>query len=350
MDILKGITDTAGGVVKGAGDLIGGVADHLGTGFKAVRDAERAKLAQPGIKQMQAKMNAIETGMSVAKQFGGLASPDGKAVFMNTLSELGYRDMAEQYAGMSVGGNSGDSLKRLDQILDLKDKNIDPGTGKPRDEDIARLLDEESAKITGTPPGQSKEKITLADMLGGYPQDQDRKGWFSNFGDDTISVENVKQGAQNYLEWQKLQGIDESKARDQVKKEYAEMTSKEKGLRQKYPKLDIGQMFDDKDKRVQAIDEGKAVVVDMGDGVDTTPDTLRNLGIDDPETAEQFASLETMVGKALPEMDLRNDYKQDPAFYQKLFTAIKAGVPDKKNPGQTRKLSIAEIIELIKGE
>ena len=81
----------------------------------------------------------------------------------------------------------------------------------------------------------------------------------------------------------------------------------------------------------------------------TVPTTMQDLGLD-TDTAEQFQALEKMLAKSLPEgFDLREDYARDPAFYKRLLLAIQKGVPDPKNPGQRRKLSVNEILQLITG-
>jgi len=81
----------------------------------------------------------------------------------------------------------------------------------------------------------------------------------------------------------------------------------------------------------------------------TTPKTFKQMHMD-TDTAEQFQTLESMVGKGLPQgFDLRSDFARDPQFYRKLLTAIREGVPDPKNPAQRRKLSTKEIIDIIAG-
>lgn len=79
----------------------------------------------------------------------------------------------------------------------------------------------------------------------------------------------------------------------------------------------------------------------------TKPTTMSDIGISSDDEAEQFQALEGMVGKAMPDFDLRADYKRDPAFYRELLSVIQKGVPDENSPGQRRKLSIKEIIALI---
>lgn len=81
-----------------------------------------------------------------------------------------------------------------------------------------------------------------------------------------------------------------------------------------------------------------------------TPTTMKDIGIETPDDAEQFQALETMVGKSLPEgFDLRVDFARDPEFYMDLLKAIREGVKDEKTGGK-RKLSTQEIISLIVGE
>lgn len=81
---------------------------------------------------------------------------------------------------------------------------------------------------------------------------------------------------------------------------------------------------------------------------ENAPLSLAEAGIDDIDTAEQFQDLEAMVGKSLPEgFDLKTNYAKRPEFYQKLFWYIMNGVPDQKNPGNTRKLSTQEILTAI---
>ena len=80
-----------------------------------------------------------------------------------------------------------------------------------------------------------------------------------------------------------------------------------------------------------------------------TPRTFKDLGMD-TDTAEQFQALESMVGKGLPAgFNLRSDYARDPEFYRQLLLDIRNGVDDPKNPGQKRKLSTQEILDLIMG-
>lgn len=80
------------------------------------------------------------------------------------------------------------------------------------------------------------------------------------------------------------------------------------------------------------------------------PTSMKDMGIADTDQAEQFQTLESMVGKGLPEdFDLRADYGRDPEFYKMLFKAIRDGVPDEKGNGTRRKLSTQEIIDLIVG-
>jgi hypothetical protein len=82
-----------------------------------------------------------------------------------------------------------------------------------------------------------------------------------------------------------------------------------------------------------------------------TPTTMKDIGIESVDDAEQFQALEAMVGKSLPEgFDLRVDYGRDPEFYATLFKAIRDGVKDERNPGKRRKLSTQEIIATIMGE
>jgi hypothetical protein len=83
---------------------------------------------------------------------------------------------------------------------------------------------------------------------------------------------------------------------------------------------------------------------------DTTPTTMKDIGIENSTDAEQFQTLEAMVGKSLPDgFDLRTDYAKNPDFYVKLFKAIRDGVPDQRS-GKRRKLSTQEILDLIAGE
>ena len=87
------------------------------------------------------------------------------------------------------------------------------------------------------------------------------------------------------------------------------------------------------------------------------PKTLEQAGVTDTDTAEQLQFLQNTIDRSskrgasaggLPEgFDLKQDYQKRPQFYAKLFDAIKKGIPDTKNPGQRRKLSMDEILTAI---
>lgn len=87
----------------------------------------------------------------------------------------------------------------------------------------------------------------------------------------------------------------------------------------------------------------------MNNALGQAPKTMDDVGIKTKDQAEQFSTLESMIGDALPGFDLRADYQREPAFYTQLFKAIQQGVPDEKDPTKKRKLSAAEIIQLIRG-
>ena len=364
-NIAEMLLSPAGDMVRG---FFRGIAPGMAEQHDLTKEQMRTQNEQRQISNLQSNINSqlkvLQIGFDVANRYGGMGQPEGKEAFRNTLTQLGYPDMAEKFASLSVGkqqqpkGLSNDVLKTLKTIYDIKSENIDITKNENAPDRVTNqrlddILNQTIDSLIGTEvvasTGQPKQKVTLADMLAGYSQDTDRKGWFWNFGDDTISPDNVKAGAKNYVELQKAQGVDEKQARKQATKEYADLMAKDSGNRQKYPKMDIAQLFVNEDTRKQAVDSGKNVVVNTGDGVDTTVDTYSKLGIQDPDIAEQFADLEAITGKSIPDFDLRADYKKDPEFYKKLLTAIREGVPDSKNPGQKRKLSVQEIIDLIRG-
>ena len=54
---MAGPLEFFGDVIGGAGEFIGGVGEHLGTGLKAVRDAKRAELALPRLRQQAIEAN-----------------------------------------------------------------------------------------------------------------------------------------------------------------------------------------------------------------------------------------------------------------------------------------------------
>lgn len=71
-------------VVGGVGDFIGGVGEHLSTGAKSVRDAKRAELAAPGIRNDQAQINQL---IQAAKALDP-ADTEGQAVIAQKLNEF----------------------------------------------------------------------------------------------------------------------------------------------------------------------------------------------------------------------------------------------------------------------
>jgi len=315
--------------------------------FQAIENNEEKHNQQMQITNLNAKL-------TIAKSLGGLKTVAGQNYMRQLMQDPAIQKVAGQ---LSLGENgfttaapdkNTDPLERLSKILELQEKNTDAATGKPRDESVAQLLSDETSKITGIQSnidpatGQLKKKVTLADMIAGYPQDTKRSGW-GIFGDDTISPENVKAGAKNYVELQKAQGVDEQQARKQATKEYAGLTASDKGSFQKYPKMDIAQLFVNEDTRKTAIDTGKAVV-DTGDGVDTTVDTYSKLGIQDPDTIEQLDTLQSVAGK---DYDIKQMSKTYPDDMKMLLRAINQGVPDTKNPGKARKLTTQEILQIL---
>lgn len=98
--------------------------------------------------------------------------------------------------------------------------------------------------------------------------------------------------------------------------------------------------------RKKAVAQGKAVVPNAIDATDTTPKPMAAVGITDPYQQKEFSELEAMVGKAVPDMDLRTMYKQYPKAFSMLMGAIQKGIPDGK--GGTRKLTMQEIVKAIR--
>jgi len=400
MDVLKPIGDLvggagqlvggagqlAGGIVQGAGDVLGGVGEHIGTGLKMVRDDERARL---GAFKQQQQQNDLNSKLTIIKALGGTNTPAGQ----QAMRELMQDPRIQQLMGgsMQLGQDAFGSKKTVDYASlgrlapdgspakdwALQNAFAEAGAGpvaprfvrsekKPSADKIPFGLSEDDfaqynkayysperlAKKEGSSSvadlfanlsdEQTPSTPLLADMIGGLPQDAKR-----TWHDDTVSPEGVKTEANNLVAILVGRGMDEPAAREKVAGDYAKLTAEDKGTFQKYPKMDVNKLFADQDSRGEAVAEGKTVL-DTGDGIDTTPIPYVQIGITDPDTAEQFADLETMIGKALPDVDLRSDYQKDPEFYQQLLKAIREGVPDGK--GQTRKLSVAEIVALIKGE
>jgi hypothetical protein len=82
--IIENVGGFLGDVAGGVGDFVGGVGEHLGTGLKSVRDAERAKLAGPGIRNDQVQINQL---IQTAKALDP-ADVEGQAVIAQKLQEF----------------------------------------------------------------------------------------------------------------------------------------------------------------------------------------------------------------------------------------------------------------------
>ena len=54
------------------------------------------------IKQAQERMEALNMAITTAKEFGGLEVPEGHRAFVDTLNQLGHKEMADQYATMKA--------------------------------------------------------------------------------------------------------------------------------------------------------------------------------------------------------------------------------------------------------
>mgnify|MGYP001198611632 FL=1 len=194
----------------------------------------------------------------------------------------------------------------------------------------------------------TKPNQTLADMLAGEPQETTRKGWWI-FGDDTINPSAVKLAAKKRMQdLQYYNKLSPDEARQQVILEYNTLKEKENNdWFKRYPdNLDLAQYFIDEDIRQQAI-QNNNVVVDTGDGIQTTKPQMQDLGITDSPTQEHFKKLENIVNKKIPGFDLRKDYTQDMEFYTQLFKVMEEGVSDGK--GGKRPITEEEIIRLITG-
>lgn len=351
-------------------NILSDIGNYIGEGLSAVRQNQMQKLAQPGIQNDTMATRNILNRIEAA---GGLNTPAGQQIAIEEIEQrypqfkgkfsanslistppgvtpekMAEFNSATVDAGIRQAGAKVDPLTRLETITKLAEGNTDATTGKTRDKNVAKYLSGEVSKITGVQSDATGQpKITLADMLGDKPQSTARKGWWI-FGDDTISPVSVKVATDDYVKRLQLdEGLSRDDARKRAALEYDELTANDTGMLQRYPKMDVSRLFMDEDSRKQAISDGNSVV-DTGDGVQTTPKKMADLGIQDVNTQEQFQALEGMVGKALPDVDLRADYQKDPQFYQQLFKAIKEGVSD--NKGGKRKLSMQEIISLIKGE
>lgn len=387
--ILEMIANIPGGIVQGVGDTLSGIHRGMAPGYyeaiERSKQNRQIQLDQNTRDDFLTQLNAIkevgkdsEAGRQMLANLSQhpyaqnlLQGVAGKGTISPTDqsqldTETQQRDMFREYwdaqpdkASMNpmsrsnAKGSSGTdqsasriknltaSLKNLDEITDGNPESVDAMRSA-----IAQAISKETGIDTTVQPENKERSFNLASMLSGKPQDSDRKGWLSNFGDDTISPETVKQTASEYVATLVADGVPEDKARSMAMQEFAGLKSEDNGFFRKYPDVDITQMFTDQDSRKQAIKDGKPVV-DTGDGVDTTPTRMEDVGITSPQMQAEWQEFEEMIGPALEGFDLKADYKRDPEFYQKLLQAIRTGVPD--GSGNKRKLSVKEIIELIQG-
>ncbi len=339
MDVIKGVLDVVGGVDK------------------ALRAPMYQKMEE---REQRMEINDLNSKLSAIAAAGGNKTEAGRIMMTEMLKDPQIAALANGNSfspdQFTVPGKTGEAampedekrLDRLAKIFDLVDKNTDP-TGKPLNENVSKYLDsmiETTTGVKGQDALAGPDRMSLADMIGGYPQDTDRPGRsIFSFGDQTVSPEKVKEGTENYIGYLIDSGVPEDQARKQAKKEYAEIMADDKGLRQKYPKMDIGKLFEQADTRKAAVSDGK-VVEDTGDGISTTPRTYGDIGLA-PADQQDFKMIESMANKAAPGFDIRSDYQRHPEHYQKLFRAIREGVPDPKNPGQKRKLTTEEILSVV---
>ncbi len=362
--------------------------------------------------RLDAKKSAIAFALNAARDLGGMATPEGKAAFQTVLANIGYPDEAREFGNLTANADAyntamaqeranlestqatteyrrgqtkvADALMpgqlqeqklanrerksnmriadmllpgQLEQQradLDSKQAQADasragmqadmellPGELRKQKADIAHS--EAAAALMGRREGESDILRSKASIIGSM----DRLGFSKQQIADFLSSGNIS--------------ID-PEADAKAKANANASTDAEKP-----GKRGIGWYFDygvnplAARYREEIIRRGKArqeafstegaSYVDTGDGQSNLPQTYRDIGINDPDTAEQFQTLESMVGRSLPEgFDLRKDFARDPETYRQLLTAIKEGVPDSKNPGHKRKVTIQEILWVLLGD
>ncbi len=259
---------------------------------------------------------ALENGMgSVGESFVSAPPAQPKLPLGVTPEQMGQFNQSKYSV---KPGKGSDPLDRLGKLINMQDKNLD-ASYKPINQGVADIIAGEISKITGTKQSSGDEgnKITLADMISSSSQDYKRSMF-----DDTVSPDNVKLSAKNYVETLKAQGVDEAEARKLATKEYGDLMAADSGIFQKYPKMDIAKLFSDEDTRKEAINTDK-VVVDTGDGVKTTPTTLGQLQFNTPQEQEDFLDLEKEVAAIAPEINMRTIAK-NPTNYQDIKNVLQS--------------------------
>jgi acyl carrier protein len=318
----------------------------------------------------QEQQSGLKAKLEIARSLGGIKTPAGQQYMTELMGDPEIQKFAgnfkvpengfqaqespdipfgvspEQYAqhNQSKYSTSGeDQFDKISTLLGLQGKNRGE-FGDTFHHGVSDMISDELDQITGMPAKATETpNISLADQLSGLPQNQ-KRNWF----DDTYSQGDIRQKAQDTIAMLVDGGMDINEARERIATEYEDLKAKEaKDIFKQYPDIDLDQMFTDQDSRQQAVSTNKTVV-DNGDGVDTTPQTYSDLGIDSPEVAEQFAYLEQMVDKDIPELDLKQAVSQKPDFFKELGQYVTNGVPDGK--GGIRKLTREEIVRIIRLE
>ena len=284
----------------------------------------------------RAKYTQKDTGLSDLAKLAPDGSPAQKWALQHLYSDAGAGPVSDAFV-------TGPDKKATGTEYGVKPWYLEPNmVNNPMAIAVRKKLNENVDPLaTASNTSFAGKKPTLADQLSGSSQDQGRR--WGIFRDDTISQGSVRQKAKVTVDMLIAGGIDPQEAKQQVATEYEDMKAKEsKDWFKKYPDVDLTKMFADDDTRKAAIETGKTVVVDTGDGISTTPKSYSELGVSDPDTIEQIEVLQKNVGK---NYNIKSIAQKYPKSFKNLIKAVNSDISDRK--GGFRKLSMQEISQAL---
>lgn len=330
--------------------------------------------AQQGItsEKLRAQLSAMKAGMDAATVYGGMETPEGKAAFQTTLSSLGYQDMAGRYASITANTEARNLAMQQERA---KLEGIQAGTEatKSRTKVAETLLPGEvqnqqfqgQATQANTAANQFQVKRGEQLLPGEFEQQKAETKWYGERG--TTAKASVILGMLR-AGWDKDMISSFFDTYLPEEKEEPQSNAQKTGIETTTPpsgevsKPEISNFFGDTGNLVPPSDYAVSRIIeaakarqpafntpdasyaDTGDGQSKLPLSYRDIGIQDPNTAEQFQALESMIGKSLPpEFNLRKAYQMDPKGFKDLLDRIRDKTPGKE------KLSVEQIIKFILG-
>lgn len=371
MAVLEDLVNLPGNIFQGVGNAVGAVGQHLGTGLKAVRDAERTKLAAPKLRQdfeILKGQFSLEEKEAAAQRIMQTVDPKtleklragGQKAFRPTgedrLSPFDLDRASQIGAGIAPTGSqklaaesrekvattraqskaSGDNsplgqakettagLTALRNLFDAGTELTDAGEAVWLNPEFKKKYDALYTKIHGQAPPDDSQPTTDVEKnaveLGKQTVESNRT---AAFGGQT--------GGTGATGLETPPGVSLGPSVENVGQANLPPA----------PENEISRQFLEQQGQTQAPQQDPRFADFFSGGTDpfqvnlqdTAPKSFADLGITSATDQEEFTQLQKMI----PDTDLRQEVNKSPEDYKKLFEAIRKG-----------RVTNKEAVELIK--